>query len=94
MGGEPICASPATLLSFPRPPFPPRALKPILWGSVGDIAPVFRCGRKLSAVLVLCVCREAVLSNQSASEWGGSQLLEKVLERQALEGLWGQQGGL
>ena len=35
-----------------------------------------------------------MLSNQSASEWGGSQLLEKVFERQALEGLWGQQGGL
>ena len=83
-----MCAS-TTLLSFPEAPFPPRALKPILLGPVGDSTPVFTCGRKLSVV-----CREAMLSNQGASEWGRSQLLERVAERQTLEGLWGQQGGL
>ena len=81
---------------FPRPPFPPRALKPILWVVSGGQRPhLYVLPQAEWDPFQRCACAErpccpirALLNGVG----GGSKLLERVIERQTLGG-YGASGG-
>lgn len=87
---------PPLLLSspFPRPPFPPRALKPSLWVVSGGQRPHLyvqaECGpfQRCACAERPCCPIRALLNGVG----GGSKLLERVIERQTLGG-YGASGG-